>query len=155
MSILSLVSDLIIIALCCGVATYCRIVHKRLDALRDIDTGLGAVIGRLNSGVNDMQSSFDATRKTVSKQGDRLRDIIDEGSSLAEYLHRLIKQAEATRHDGPTAAPRVKEVRKGAARVQPSLSPDFTSGGDPVSDVEPLGFEALLRRRMQQSPEGA
>lgn len=152
MSILTFISDLIIIALCCGVAAYCRIVHKRLEALRDLDSGLGAVIGRLNNGVADMQSSFDATRKSVGRQGDQLRDVIDEGSSLADYLHRLIRQAEAAK-SAVVAAPEAPAVAKPSkkGRSEPRLSEAFLNDGDPLAGVEPLGFEEMLKRRQQKT----
>ncbi len=163
MGALSVLSDVIIIALCVGVAAYCRLLHQRLDRLRDVDTGLGAVIGRLNSGVNEMQQSFESTRSTVKQHSESLRDVIDEGSSLADYLTGMMKQANALRENiSSLTAPMQEAVEtlqtrnmrptKRVSRNEPLRATRNTESrettADPLADIEPAGLEQYLRNRL-------
>lgn len=115
---MELVADALLIAGAVGAAAYCRTLAKRLGALRDLDSGLGAAIAALSRQVDEMRATLD-TAKSVS--GDHTREIA-QLAARAEMAAGRLELLLASLHEGgerrsiqprsPARAPRRDALRE-------------------------------------------
>ena len=80
MQILTLLSDILLIAATLGLAIWCRALSRRLKAFNDLDTGLGGTIAALSLQVDELKESLaKATEQTANREA-----ILDEANARAD-----------------------------------------------------------------------
>jgi hypothetical protein len=93
---MELIADALLIAGAVGAAIYCRALARRLGALRDMDSGLGAAIAALSRQVDEMRNSLEAA-KSIS--GDQTREI-GQLTARAEMAAGRLELLLASLHEG-------------------------------------------------------
>lgn len=144
---MELISDALLIAGALGAAAYCHILSKRLNALRNLDSGLGAAIAALSRQVDEMKQTFDAARSFTDEQERELRQLTGRAEMAAGRLEMML----ASLHENGQSRP----VEHGARRRAAELG-DGDAGVDPVvanadAIAQLRAAEEALRRRMEGS----
>jgi hypothetical protein len=115
---MELIADALLIAGALGAAIYCRALARRLGALRDMDSGLGAAIAALSRQVDEMRSSLEAA-KSIS--GDQTREVA-QLTARAEMAAGRLELLLASLHEGGNRRPlgRESRARRSAADEKPA-----------------------------------
>ncbi|TVQ55101.1 MAG: hypothetical protein EA355_10605 [Rhodobacteraceae bacterium] len=98
---MDLIADVLLIAGAVGAAFYCRTLSRRLGALKDLDSGLGAAIAALSRQVDELRASLDAA-KAVS--GDQTRDLA-QLAARAEMAAGRLEMLLASLHENGKRRP--------------------------------------------------
>lgn len=120
---MELISDALLIVGAVGAAAYCRALSKRVGALKDLDSGLGAAIAALSRQVDDLRASLD-TVKSVS--GDQTKEI-SHLTARAEMAAGRLELLLASLHENGSRRP-VKKTRATARSLW--AEDDETDGED-------------------------
>ncbi|MEO0859491.1 MAG: hypothetical protein AAFY65_02675 [Pseudomonadota bacterium] len=115
MIILSLISDIFLVAATLGLAGYCMVLSRKLKAFNDVDTGVGGAIA------------------TLSMQVDRLEQSLKEAEADAEDRQGKLTQALAAADD-----------RIGKLDVLLASLDDVETDYDDVDPPEPAQTSAAL-----------
>ncbi len=110
---MELISDALLIAGAVGAAFYCRILAKRLGALKELDSGLGAAIGALSRQVDELRGSLEAA-KSVS--GDKAREIA-QMTARAEMAAGRLELLLASLHENGAQKPVARRGVRAAERA--------------------------------------
>lgn len=150
---MDLIADALLIAGALGAAIYCRTLARRLGALRDMDSGLGAAIATLSRQVDGMRASLEAA-KTIS--GDQTREVA-QLTARAEMAAGRLELLLASLHEGGEQRPvggessRRRTAREAAPRKRtaPAWQDDADAEDDtpqtPEAIEERAAVEAVLR----------
>lgn len=109
MTLLSHLSDLLLLAATGGMALYCRALSRRLRAFNDLDAGIGVSVAALSAQVDDLKASIREAHADVSGKDARLRDAVataDDRIGRLELLLAGLEDVEAeveSRLDAPPA----------------------------------------------------
>lgn len=146
---MTMLINILTMALCIGAMTYCYVLGKQVKSLRNMREGVGALIEDMIKTTNDLQYAFEVTKQTVSNEYERLRDTIDEGAALSDYLTTLIENAQAIEHNIQTIHKKIMaESRPTPIQPkQPSVSPSSHPHHDPLADVMPKDFGKRSTKR--------
>jgi hypothetical protein len=140
---MELIADALLIAGALGAAFYCRTLARRLGALKDLDSGLGAAIAALSRQVDEMRASLDAA-KSVS--GDQTREVA-QLTARAEMAAGRLELLLASLHEGERRRPLSQEARDARAaaarRDRPATS---------TEDAGQTAEEAPAPRRREPGP---
>ena len=169
---MTLIADALLIAGALGAALYCRTLARRLGALKDLDSGLGAAIAALSRQVDELRASLDAA-KSVS--GDQTREIAqltaraEMAAGRLELLLASLHEGETQRPVGsqtarqrggvrPAAAERRTETQAAGAEMtephQPPQTPEASGGAMPVADsFSPIGRHTANARPPRSAAE--
>jgi hypothetical protein len=134
---MELIADALLIAGALGAAFYCRTLARRLGALKDLDSGLGAAIAALSRQVDEMRASLDAA-KSVS--GDQTREVA-QLTARAEMAAGRLELLLASLHEGERRRPLSQEARE--ARAAAAQRDRFGTAGD---EAERLAEDAAAGR---------
>jgi len=80
---MEMIADALLIAGAAGAAIYCRILAKRLGALKDLDSGLGAAIAALSRQVDELRASIEQARAASGAQTRSLTQLPARGEMAA------------------------------------------------------------------------
>ena len=148
---MELVADALLIAGALGAAFYCRTLARRLGALKDLDSGLGAAIAALSRQVDEMRASLDAA-KSVS--GDQSREIA-QLTARAEMAAGRLELLLASLHEGNERRPLAPRTAGRTARRDDLRSAD-PHADDPRGDDEGVlttAFRGMSRRTRPDEDE--
>lgn len=143
---MELIADALLIAGALGAAFYCRTLSRRLGALKDLDSGLGAAIAALSRQVDEMRASLEAA-KSVS--GDQTREVAqltaraEMAAGRLELLLASLHEGGQRRPVGPQAAAG-RPARAAATRLA-EADPDESLFGEDEAVLEAIA-EKLGRR---------
>ncbi|MGF1659857.1 MAG: hypothetical protein ACFCUS_10530 [Rubrimonas sp.] len=110
---MELISDALLIAGAVGAAAYCRLLARRLGALKELDSGLGAAIAALSRQVDELRASLEAA-KSVS--GEKAREI-GQLTARAEMAAGRLELLLASLHEGGSRRPIDPRPDRAAARA--------------------------------------
>ncbi len=109
--IMELIADALLIAGALGAALYCRTLARRLGALTDLDSGLGAAIATLSRQVDELRASLDQAR---SVSGDQARETA-QLTARAEVAAGRLELLLASLHEGEGRRPVGARAAQGRA----------------------------------------
>lgn len=113
MQILSLISDVLLLAATCGMALWCRVLTKRLKAFNDLDTGLGGTIAALKRQVDDLQTSLATATDNTRDRNVALDEVnarADDRIGRMEMLLTSLEDLEAETADRLLVNPPADDV---------------------------------------------
>ena len=84
------IADALLIAGATGAGAYCMVLSKRLRALKDLDSGLGAAIATLSRQVDDMRSSLESAKALTGDQNRSLSQLTARAEMAAGRLELLL-----------------------------------------------------------------
>ncbi len=84
--------DCILIGLCAICALYCLLLSRRLRALSDIRTGLGASIVSLTEAIETTHQASQASRRDISVSILEMQDLITQADSKANILEARLME---------------------------------------------------------------
>jgi hypothetical protein len=87
---MELIADALLIAGAAGAAIYCRTLARRLGALKDLDSGLGAAIAALSRQVDEMRVSLDAAKNVSGDQTREMAQLTARAEMAAGRLELLL-----------------------------------------------------------------
>jgi hypothetical protein len=117
---MDLIADALLIAGAAGAAAYCMVLSKRLNALRNLDSGLGAAIAALSRQVDDMRGSLESAKALTGDQNRNLTQLTARAEMAAGRLELLL----AALHENGRQRP--LNVR----RHEPAPEPDLDDADD-------------------------
>jgi hypothetical protein len=143
---MELIADALLIAGALGAAVYCRTLSRRLGALKDLDSGLGAAIAALSRQVDEMRASLEAA-KSVS--GDQTREVA-QLTARAEMAAGRLELLLASLHEGGQRRPVGQQAAAGRperapARRTEQADDETLFGGDDEAVLEAIA--GTLARR--------
>lgn len=115
---MDLIADALLIAGALGAALYCRTLARRLGALKDLDSGLGAAIAALSRQVDELRASLDAA-KSVS--GDQTREVA-QLTARAEMAAGRLELLLAALHEGEEQRPVGARTSRQRAAARPKAA---------------------------------
>jgi hypothetical protein len=124
---MELIADFLLIAGAAGAAFYCRVLARRLGALKELDSGLGAAIAALSRQVDELRVSLDAAKTMTDDQGRGLIQLTTRAETAAGRLELLLAslhENERRRSPAPTAAAAAARAAGGGPATAPE--PEFT-----------------------------
>ncbi|WP_139284042.1 hypothetical protein [Rubrimonas cliftonensis] len=131
-----MIADALLIAGAAGAAMYCRVLANRLNALKNLDTGLGAAIAALSRQVDEMRISLETAKSASGDQTRALTQLTARGEMAAGRLELLL----AALHENgrrkpisvsePSVGRRVASVSKGWAE-EPFATPPASEAAEP------------------------
>ena len=92
-----------------------------------------------------LQSAFEKTKHGMAGERETLRDFIDEGAALAEYLQSVTAELKNVASQTRNRAPAARSGQTFRAS-EPSFR-DREDSDDPLADVFPKGFNLSSRAR--------
>lgn len=87
---MELIADALLIAGAAGAALYCRVLARRLTALKDLDSGLGAAIAAMSRQVDDMRASLAAAKVVTGDQHRNISQMTARAEMAAGRLELLL-----------------------------------------------------------------
>jgi hypothetical protein len=141
------IADGLLIAGATGAAAYCMVLSRRLNALRSLDSGLGAAIAQLSRQVDEMRASLETAKALTGDQQRNLGQMTARAEMAAGRLEMLL----AAIHENGRARP------ISVARPRAEAAGEDGSGGEgPEPDFTPAaarpGPTALRRPTPAVSP---
>ena len=137
---MTLLINILTMALCIGAMTYCYVLGKQIKSLRNMREGVGALIENMIKTTNDLQYAFEVTKQTVSNEYERLRDTIDEGAVLSDYLSTLIENAQVIENNIQTLHKKIMTETRPTPIKTNTSSQSSHPQHDPLADVMPKDF---------------
>ncbi len=141
---MEMIADALLIAGAAGAAIYCRILAKRLGALKDLDSGLGAAIAALSRQVDELRASIEQARAASGAQTRSLTQLTARGEMAAGRLELLLAALHENGRERPIDTSPV-EARRAAAEQAADPAPEA-----PDEDAAP--FIARARRAAPRDP---
>lgn len=157
---MEMISDALLIAGAVGAAAYCRLLAKRLGALKELDSGLGAAIAALSRQVDELRASLEAAKSVSGEKAREIGQLTARAEMAAGRLELLLASLHengarrpidprpdraAARASGLAAAAR----EDAAARLAEIVGKDGATGGDAQADLR-----TALRWAAQQRAAG-
>lgn len=105
MTILSLFSDILLLAGTIGLAVYCRVLTGRLKAFNDIDSGLGGTIAELSRQVDEVRIALEAAMRTGESRGAEIDAACERADDRIGQLEMLVAAAEDVTAGDATLVP--------------------------------------------------
>lgn len=133
--------------LCIGAMTYCYVLGKQIKSLRNMREGVGALIENMIKTTNDLQYAFEVTKQTVNNEYERLRDTIDEGAVLSDYLITLIENAQTIENNIQAIHKKIMAESRPTPIQTNHSSSSVQSHHDPLADVMPKDFGKRSTKR--------
>jgi hypothetical protein len=87
---MEMIADALLIAGAGAAALYCRVLAGRLQALKNLDSGLGAAIAGLSRQVDEMKVSLDAAKAVSGDQSRSLSQLTSRAEMAAGRLELLL-----------------------------------------------------------------
>jgi len=87
-----LIKDCVLIGLCAVCALYCLLLSKRLRALSNNRTGLGASIVSLTEAIETTHQASQASRRDISASILEMQDLINQADSKANALEARLSE---------------------------------------------------------------
>jgi hypothetical protein len=84
------IADALLIAGATGAGAYCMVLSKRLRALKDLDSGLGAAIATLSRQVDEMRGSLESAKALTGDQNRSLSQLTARAEMAAGRLELLL-----------------------------------------------------------------
>lgn len=107
---MELIADALLIAGAVGAAIYCRALARRLGALKDLDSGLGAAIAALSRQVDDLRASVEAAKSVSGDQTRDLAQLAARAEMAAGRLEMLLASLHENGRRKPVAPPRRRSI---------------------------------------------
>lgn len=162
--------NILTMMLCAGTMAYCYILSRQIKSLRNMREGVGLLIEDMIKTTQNLQTTFESTKKTMTYDYERLVDKIDEGVALTDYLNDLLLEArhvQKTIHKDDFYIPQtpivsLPEVKKAQKATADQLNRIFNQnnisanafGEDPLEDVVPKGLKLPNRKNPPSSIPG-
>jgi septal ring factor EnvC (AmiA/AmiB activator) len=87
---MDMIADALLIAGATGAAAYCMVLAKRLNALKNLDSGLGAAIAALSRQVDEMKLSLESAKALTGDQNKNLSQLTARAEMAAGRLELLL-----------------------------------------------------------------
>lgn len=107
---MELIADGMLIAAAATAALYCWILSRRLNALRDLDKGLGGAIAGLSAQVDETRASLADAKSVTHTRSRELGELTARAEIAAGRLEMLL----AALHEGGTQRPVAAETVRAA-----------------------------------------
>lgn len=150
---MGLLMDGLLLAATLFAGTYCWVLARRVDALKDLDSGLGGAIARLTRQIELARTTLDEARASTREGRQDLAQLSVRAEAAAGQLRLLL--AAVNDPNGPEPARPRETPRPAPPRAtRASLS-------EPATDTlpKPRGLPPLARSRAEareaEEPEGA
>jgi hypothetical protein len=106
---MDLITDGLLLAAASFAGTYCYVLARRVRALKDLDSGIGAAIMRMTHALEEARRALDEA-KSASQRGNRdMRDLAARAEAACGQLRMLLA---ATRDLPPAPAPEPAPLRR-------------------------------------------
>ena len=112
------IADALLIAGATGAGAYCMVLSKRLRALKDLDSGLGAAIATLSRQVDEMRNSLESAKALTGDQNRSLSQLTARAEMAAGRLELLL----AALHENGRKRP-LNVAREDDEDVAPEAAP--------------------------------
>jgi hypothetical protein len=112
---MDLIADALLIAGAAGAAAYCMVLSKRLNALRNLDSGLGAAIAALSRQVDEMRGSLESAKALTGDQNRNLSQLTARAEMAAGRLELLLAALHENGRQRPLNLRRAEAAAKPAA----------------------------------------
>ncbi len=166
-----MIFDGLLIILCIATAGYCHYLARQIKRLQDAKHGIAQAIRDMSGGVDEMENAFKRTRSGIDVETERLREMIEEGSALSEYIEMREKRLSDLLNDIQARSERLESARKmqmnftpeprshyfddervmneraASAPSYPAPAQSFPEN-DPLDEVVPKGFRANVQNRV-------
>jgi len=133
------IKDCVLISLCAICALYCLLLSKRLKALSNMKSGLGASIVSLTEAIETTHQASQASRRDISVSIAEMQNLITQADSKANALEaRLIeiKRNVKTANEVASALNKVIDIKTPQAMRQiRAISEKFVDNSDLESDA--------------------
>ena len=87
---LSIIADGLLISAAAAAGFYCFILARRLKALKNTDTGVGAAIAAMSTQVDEIRVALDQAKATSRASTDRLAELTTTATTTADRLEGLV-----------------------------------------------------------------
>ncbi len=116
---MELIADVLLISGAVGAAFYCHVLAKRLGALKDLDSGLGAAIAALSRQVDELRGSLEAAKSATGDQTRSLSQLTARAEMAAGRLELLLASLHENARARPVAPRRDKAAGEEDAEPTP------------------------------------
>ncbi len=127
MMIIGLLSDILLLAATLGMAAWCRILKRRLEAFDDVDAGLGGKIAALSSQVDDLKASIAAAGERTEDHDTRLQAANAAADDRIGRMEMLLASLEDLEAEAETDA-RFLEADDADGQSDVAPEPTFSFG---------------------------
>lgn len=105
---MELIADILLGAGALGVAAYCHILSRRLNAFSQLENGIGGAVAVLSAQVDDMTRALSQAQGAAQDQARSLSGMTERAEAAATRLELLL----ATMHELPEAAEEPVQKRR-------------------------------------------
>lgn len=130
---MTLITDGLLLAAAVFAGAYCFVLSRRLRALRDLDSGLGAAIMQMTRSLEDARRALEEAKATSRDGNKELKDLIIRAEAASGQLRILLS---ATRDLGATRSP-VKSASATRTWTEDDALPQGTQPAAPAARREP------------------
>lgn len=113
---MALLTDGLLLAATLFAGTYCWVLARRVEALKDLDKGLGGAIVRLTRQIELARSTLDEARATTREGRQDLAQLSHRAEAAAGQLRLLLAAVNDPNGAEEAPAPRPQAPRRGPAR---------------------------------------
>lgn len=134
---MEMIADALLIAGAAGAALYCRILARRLGALKDLDSGLGAAIAALSRQVDELRGSIEQARAASGEQTRSLTQLTARAEMASGRLELLLAALHENGRERPIDQRPVEARRRSGAEAEADKDADapfvtrFTERAEP------------------------
>jgi len=121
---MEMLADALLIMGAAGAALYCRILAKRLGALKNLDSGLGAAIAALSRQVDELRGSIEQARAASGEQTRSLSQLTARAEMAAGRLELLLAALHENGRERPIEKGPVEKRRRAGAEAEAEAAPD-------------------------------
>lgn len=145
---MELLTDGLLLAATLFAATYCWVLARRVDALKDLDKGLGGTLVRLTRQIELARATLDEARANTREGRQELARLATRAEAAAEQLRLLL----AAVNDPNGSEPAQPALRATAARPARGSAPE---GRPPSAPSSPAPTSAARAPSARPSPAPA
>lgn len=145
---MELLTDGLLLAATLFAATYCWVLARRVDALKDLDKGLGGTLVRLTRQIELARATLDEARANTREGRQDLARLATRAEAAAEQLRLLL----AAVNDPNGAEPAQPALRATAARPARGSAPE---GRPPSAPSSPAPTSAARAPSARPAPAPA
>jgi len=146
---MDMIADALLIAGAAGAALYCRVLSRRLTALKDLDSGVGAAIAALSRQVDDMNQSLEAAKSVSGDQSKSLSQLTARAEMAAGRLELLL----AALHENGRKRP--LNVRGGATSASEAFHAALRTAAEAPAPAMATPSPAAVKPDPEPEPEAA
>lgn len=99
MTILSLISDILLVIATLGLAAYCVVLSKRLRAFSSLDEGMGSNISALSEQVDRLHASLSEAQAKAATEKDEIVQAVADAEEKIGRLEVLLASLEDVEGD--------------------------------------------------------